>query len=139
MRGERGFTLLEVLVALAIAALALSVLFRTGSDGALSVQTAAGYEEAVSRAKSHLAALNRDTGLLEGESEGDDGGGYHWHLRVTPVAASKPPKGAHPVAGERALPLVTLYTVELGISWRAGGKEREFVLRTSRLAPQVRS
>jgi len=56
MRAERGFTLLEVLIAFAIAALALALLFRAASDGMLSVRTAGRYEEAVVRARSHLAA-----------------------------------------------------------------------------------
>src|SRR6266446_5415666 len=55
-----GFTLLEVVVALAIAGLALVGLFRAGSGGLLAVDTAARAEEAVQRAQSHLAAVGRD-------------------------------------------------------------------------------
>src|ERR1700758_3603118 len=80
-----GFTLLEVVVALAIAALALVGLFRTGSVGLFAVDTAARAEEAVQRAQSHLAAVGRDAALVEGDSAGDDGGGYRWTLRVRPL------------------------------------------------------
>ena len=61
-----GFTLLEVVVALAIAGLALVGLFRAGSGGLLAVDTAARAEEAVQRAQSHLAAVGRDAALVEG-------------------------------------------------------------------------
>ena len=56
-----GFTLLEVVVALAIAALALVGLFQAGSGGLFAVDTAARAEEAVQRAQSHLAAVGRDS------------------------------------------------------------------------------
>src|SRR5436305_13752932 len=88
MSGERahGFTLLEVVVALAIAAMALVGLFRAGSDGVFAVDTASHAEEALQRAQSHLAAVGRDVALLQGDSEGNDGGGYRWRLHVRPAA-----------------------------------------------------
>jgi len=62
-----GFTLLEVVVALAIAAVALVGLFRAGSGGLFAVDTAARAQEAVQRAQSHLAAVGRDAALVEGD------------------------------------------------------------------------
>ncbi|MGA8379996.1 MAG: prepilin-type N-terminal cleavage/methylation domain-containing protein, partial [Stellaceae bacterium] len=55
-----GFTLLEVIVALAIASFALIGLFQAGSGGLFAVDTAARAEEALQRAQSHLAAVGRD-------------------------------------------------------------------------------
>jgi general secretion pathway protein I len=131
MRAERGFTLLEVLIAFAIASLALALLFRAASDGMLSVRTAGRYEEAVARARSHLAAIGRDAALVAGSSEGNDGGGYRWHLDVTPVATSQPATlGPARIGGP---PPPELYAVSVAVSWREGGKDREFVLRTERM------
>lgn len=128
MSNERaeGFTLLEVIVALAIAALALIVLFRAGSDGLFAADTATRAEEAVERAQSHLAAVGHDVALLQGESTGDDGGGYHWRLRVTPVA-SWPAQLANPLA---ALTTTTLFDVEVAISWSGRGHDHAIVLDT---------
>src|SRR5438309_6763718 len=84
---DNGFTLLEVLVALAIAALALIAMFRAGGEGLVAVGTASRYEEALQRAQSHLAAVGRDAALLQGDSEGEDGGGFRWRLRIAPVAS----------------------------------------------------
>lgn len=128
VRRANGFTLLEVVVALAIAGLALVALFRAGSGGLLSVDTAAKVEEAVQRAQSHLAALGRDAALAVGDFTGDDGAGYRWTLRVRPLSARQSPEqnGVSPVT-------TTLFSVEVIISWPAGGAERSVVLQTLRL------
>jgi general secretion pathway protein I len=134
MPAERGFTLLEVVVALVIAAAALGIMFRVAGEGLTSVRAADGYQDAVSRAKSHLAAVGRDAALLEGESEGDDGGGYAWHLRIAPLAAAGADKGPQLVGGEQAARQLVLYTVEVTVSWRDQTRQREVTLRTERLA-----
>src|ERR1700731_1964815 len=121
-----GFTLLEVVVALAIAGLALVGLFRAGSGGLLAVDVAARAEEAVQRAQSHLAAVGRDAGLVEGEFTGDDGAGYRWTLRVRPLTTRLGQDGISPAT-------TTLFNVEVAISWPAHAGERSVVLRTSRL------
>jgi len=123
-----GFTLLEVVVALAIAALALVGLFRAGGSGLFAVDTAARAEEAVQRAQSHLAAVGRDAALVEGESTGDDGGGYHWMLRVRPLATQQ---SLGQVGTSSST--ITLFNVEVAISWPAAAGERSVVLKTLRL------
>src|SRR5579862_918992 len=128
VRQSGGFTLLEVVIALAIAALALVVLFRAGGDGLFAVSTASRAEEAVQRAQSHLAALGRDAPLLAGQSDGDDGGGYRWHLRVAPAAHWQLPGPAGSAAA-----LTTLYDVEISVSWRGNGHDRAVTLRTERV------
>ena len=123
-----GFTLLEVVVALAIAGLALVGLFRAGSGGLVSVDTAARAEEAIQRAQSHLAAIGRDAALVAGEFTGDDGGGYRWMLRVQPVTQrqSLAQNGISPQT-------TTLFDVQVAISWPGHAGERSVSLKTLRL------
>lgn len=127
-RRAAGFTLLEVVVALFIAGLALAMLFRAGSTGLYAADTAQKAEEAVERAQSHLAALARNTALVPGVTQGDDGGGFRWELSVQPIASrqSPPRVGTSPV-------VTTLYAVKVAISWKAGEKTRRVVLVTRRL------
>jgi general secretion pathway protein I len=127
-RRQSGFTLIEVVVAVAIAGLALVGLFQAGSGGLLSVDTAGRAEEALQRAQSHLAALGRDAALVQGDSSGDDGGGYRWRLQVQPAAQRQG------VAQDGVTPQnATLFSVQVSIAWRARGHERAVVLQTLRL------
>jgi general secretion pathway protein I len=124
---DKGFTLLEVLVALAIAALALIAMFRAGGDGLIAVNTASRYEESLQRAQSHLAALGRNAALLQGDSEGDDGGGFRWRLHIAPVASWQAAVGTSASS-------VMLFDVEIAVYWPGVAGQRGVRLRTRRLA-----
>ena len=127
MPRSAGFTLLEVVVALAIAAVALVGLFQAGSGGLFAVDTAARVQEAVQRAQSHLAAVGRDAALIQGDFTDEDGGGYRWQLRVRPVGSRQVPTGTN--ANETQ----TLFDVEVAISWPGHSGDRAVVLKTLRL------
>ena len=131
-----GFTLLEVVVALAIAALALVGLFHAGGDGIFAADTAAQTQEAIERAQSHLAAFGRVGALTPSELEGDDGSGYRWRLRATAIAGQPAVSQSTGLIGARQRigdPLA-LYDIEVAISWRSGRRNRSVVLETRRLA-----
>src|SRR5947207_11383378 len=109
-----GFTLLEVVVATAIAALALVGLFQAGTGGMVAVSSAKRFEQAIERAQSHLVAFGRASPIAAGEMEGDDGGGYHWRLRARPVAAQQEATTAQPGL------MTILFEVQVEVS---GGEE----------------
>ena len=121
-RRNGGFTLLEVLVAFAIAALALSLLARAALDGVRSADLSARYAEALVRARSHLAGVPSPP--VPGEFEGDDGGGYHWRLRVA---------SDFRILTRQNLS-IALYDVTVAISWDEGDRRRVVTLATKRAA-----
>src|ERR1700746_433097 len=122
-----GFTLLEVVVALAISAVALVGLFQAGSGGLFAVDTAARVQEAVQRAQSPLAAVGRDAALTQGDFTDDDGDGYRWRLTVRPVMSRQVlAVGGSTTATE------TLFDVEVAISWPGRSGDRSVVLKTLR-------
>jgi general secretion pathway protein I len=126
-KDARGFTLLEVVVALVIASLALVALFRAGSGGLFASDTAARVDEALERAQSHLAAFGRAGAIAPGEMEGDDGGGYRWSVRVEPIAVEPVMVQGRPTGAQ------TLYAVAVRISWGTSGHTRSVSLETRRL------
>ncbi len=121
-----GFTLLEVVVAVAIAALALVALFRVSGTGLFAVTEATRVDEAIERARSHLAAFS--IARAPTDSEGDDGDGYRWRLSARPIATQQSPPSA--ANGAPA----TLYDVEVMVSWRGRGGNRSVALATQRIA-----
>ena len=126
----RGFALLEVLVAFVIAALALGGLLAAALEGLGATATAGAYEEAVARARSHLAAIGRSGPLLAGTQQGDDGGGFAWQSRIGLLASA-------PSADASAGPPLGIYAVSVTIGWRAGRHERAVTLQTERVAPAL--
>ena len=62
----RGFTLLEVIIALIIAGMAAVALFEAVGTGLRATQTASMYDQAIVRAKSRLAAAAHGTKLTPG-------------------------------------------------------------------------
>ena len=129
--GQRGFSLLEVLVALVIAGIAFSVLVRVAAEGARSAAVASRYQDAVSRARSHLDRISAD--LSPGEQEGDDGGGYRWRVWTRASGSTgKQDLAGQQVPGNDAV-VVTLYATTVWITWRDGATDRAVRLDSARL------
>lgn len=84
--GQDGFTLLEVMIAFAIASIALAVVYSGALGGLAGSRLAARTDEAVARARSRLAAVCERPFTL-GEQSGDDGGGYTWRTRISRTAS----------------------------------------------------
>ncbi len=121
----RGFTLLEVMVAFAIAALALTVLTQAASHGTLATSASVHMQEAISRAQSRLAAAT--LAPHPGEQSGDDGGGFTWRTDVQTVATG--------ALRDHEAVRSTLYHISVEIFWRLDGGQRQVRLDTMRLAP----
>ena len=123
-RKPSGFTLLEVLISFIIAGLALALLFRGGIQGLQAANIARRYAEAVSRAQSHLAASSVGDGLTAGDRQGDEDHGFHWRVRIAPLAVAAP----DPLA--RSGSLLALYAVSAAESWAENGRTRLVQLDT---------
>lgn len=126
-RSDSGFTLLEVLVAFAITAVAMAALIKAVSVGLDAAHQSGRYQEALSRARSHLAALNADIDRMTGIHDGNDGSGYHWQIDVRPFGA---------VPGVSTVPpanIPMLYDVTVTISWKDGRRPRAISLTSEML------
>jgi general secretion pathway protein I len=88
-RGERGFSLIEVVVALAIVALTLGTVFRLLNGTAYSVSKADNYLRALDVAQSHLAEVAGQPSLQLGNSQGSVDG-IDWQTSVLAFAAPNP-------------------------------------------------
>ncbi len=127
MRDARGFTLLEVLIAFVIAALALGVMFRVAVDALNVSRTADRYDQALVRARSHLTMAIHGGTMMPGDWQGDDGGGYRWHLHVAAMSL-----GAARAADVPVQPLA-LYAVTVWVTWAEGDHTRQVRLDTEQI------
>jgi general secretion pathway protein I len=132
MRHQRGFTLLEVIVALIIAGLAAVALMQSAGTGLRTTRTASMVDQAIVRARSRLTAATHGSRLIPGDTNGDDGGGFRWRLRIVPVAGA----AVRPlIVGPRAASSVpvTLYGISVWIAWNEGGREHAVRLDTEQV------
>jgi general secretion pathway protein I len=125
--------LLEVLVAFIIAALALGVMIEATLGGLRAVATASRYQEALSLARSRLAAAS--VGSLAGrEQSGDDGRGFHGMVRISPVGTVALPRGPANNTARMSEPQATLYGITVIETWQGNGHERHVRLDSARLS-----
>jgi general secretion pathway protein I len=123
---QQGFTLIEVLVAFAIAAALLVPLLRIFSGGMGGLARSERASRALLWAESVLAARDGETPLSEGVESGDLADGYHWQRTVTFYREAATPS--------QIVPLVP-YDVRMTVSWRERGQARAVTLETLMLAP----
>jgi general secretion pathway protein I len=130
---QGGFTLLEVMIAFVIAALALSLLYQGATGGLRSTEEAARTEEAISLAKSHLAAIGRGEGIVQQTISGVDGDGFEWHLRVSPLGTRQLTLSDSDRANDTKPTAAVLYAVEVTEAWTDAGHSHQIALSTRRL------
>ena len=121
-RRTGGFTLLEVLVALVILAVALVSLIQAFSTGLRGLGTAQANSFLVTQARSTLETVGSSIPLEEGARDGEFGDGSLWTVEVRPYDAED-------AAGFEALN-VTPYEVEVTVTSKEG---RRITLQSLRL------
>ncbi len=132
LTAESGFTLIEVLVAFVIAALAMGALFGGTVAGLDATEVAAKYDEAVSLANSHLAAIGHGTAIAPQETSGADGEGFTWHLRIREAGSRQLQLSDQDRANDVKPSRAVLYDVVVTESWKVGHRERQFSIATRR-------
>jgi len=117
-RVQAGFSLLEMMAAISILALALGALYQAASGATRNVRTAERYAYGVELARSLLAEHSRvPAGGLQ--ASGETPSGYLWQVNAAPRER------------ERSNRLVArLQDVEVVVGWFDGSKRREIHLNT---------
>lgn len=142
---QPGFTLLEVLVALAILSVSLAALLLSLSASLHHELRARREAEAAQVAQSLLSSLGDDIPLQAGTVDGDEGPTYHWRLTIaaydnrtttdsaeSAIPATDSASSATPGA-ENSAPRA--FDVSATVSWGGGTAENAVTLRTLKIVP----
>ena len=117
-RGESGFSLLEMMVAIAILGLALGTLYQAASGATRNVRTDEKYAYGVELARSVLAANARVP--AEGVNRsGETEGGFRWQVATRRIELER-----------TALASASLHDIEVSVSWQDGRRRPEVVLNS---------
>jgi general secretion pathway protein I len=131
--GERGFTLLEVLVAFIIASLAIGVLYEGTVSGLDATAVSARYDEAISLAHSHLDPIGHGAAIAVQRTSGADGDGFTWTLQIRRAGSRQMTLNDQDRANDIKPSVAVLYDVTVTESWKAGGHDRQVTLNTRRI------
>lgn len=115
-RRARGFSLLEMVVAIAILGLALGALYQAAAGATRNVRIDEKYAYGVELARSLLAA-NSPVPAQGVNQSGETEGGFAWRVATRPINLER-----------TSLAGVSLQEIEVGVSWVDGGKRREVLL-----------
>ena len=123
--GAGGFTLLEVLVALALLSIALVVILQLFSANMRGISSSDGYVRAVMTAEPKMSEITDDEEFGEKSWSETTNDGYRIDAAVTPADTDR----------TQDLP-VSLLQVSLTVHWTDGTKDRAITLTTLKLVPK---
>jgi len=120
MRRERGFTLVEIVVAFVMLAVVLVTSFEIFTGGMRRAGDLEDYSRALVLAQSKLAAVGTEEQIKEGQSQGDtEDGRFHWAVDVRRSEEGAPAEGQ--VQNNNPY---QLFHVDVRVAW-AGADTRE--------------
>ena len=118
MRSKKGFTLLEVIIALAILGIGLTVIMELFSGGLRLGRVSQEYTKAMHFASLKLEEMAARKTIEAGEDEGELDKTFRWRTGVEKVDILPYDKGTE------FKPPVDLYHIRVTVLWTSGTKER---------------
>jgi general secretion pathway protein I len=120
----KGFTLIEIVVALAILSIGLTVIIELFSGGLRLARTSEDYTKAIGYGRMKMEEIISQQNIEEGSDEGDFDKTFHWQVDIKKVDLL--PADKNP---DLKLP-IDLFQVKINILWKSGSRERSTSLET---------
>ena len=124
---QKGFSLLEILIAFSILAISLGILLKIFSAGINTAVVSEDYTAAVQIAESLMAKTGLESPLQAGEDSGTENDKYEWQVLVTPYLFN-------PDNLDEMTITTTLFKVKVIVNWDIEKtKRRQIELTTLKL------
>ena len=124
---QKGFSLLEILIAFSILAISLGILLKIFSAGINTAVVSEDYTAAVQIAESLMAKTGLESPLQAGEDSGTENEKYEWQVLVTPYLFN-------PDNIDEMTITTTLFKVKVIVNWDIEKtKRRQIELTTLKL------
>lgn len=123
---QKGFSLLEILVAFSIFAINMGILFQIYSTGGQSIRLAHDYINAITIAQSQLSAIGIETPATIGTYTGREQQ-YQWHIFIEDAAVEEETASLEQRLVKRH--------IAIKVSWGSKNKPQSFKLTTLKLFP----
>ena len=121
---NRGFTLIEILVAISILSISLVVIFQLFSGGLKSSRLSEQYTRGIFHAKEKMEEILLSTHLEEGEVGGEFDDSFRWKSDIISIEQVEDE--------ESKLPFDT-FNIEIDVMWYEGNKEKHFTISTMKV------
>ena len=121
---EKGFTLIEVLVAVAILGVGLTIIIELFSGGLRLGRASEEYTKAVNYARMKMEEIAVKPTISEGSEEGEFDNTFRWQVEVKKV-------NLLPVENKPDFkPPAQFFQVQINIFWKSGSKERSTLIES---------
>jgi general secretion pathway protein I len=128
---QKGFSLLEILIAFSILAISLGILLKIFSSGVNTAVVAEDYTAAVQIAEGLMAKTGVETPLQPGEDSGLENNKYHWLVEVSPFVFNPENVDVTTMKAE-------LFKIKVIVSWGDDGdNDRQVKLTTLKLINKI--
>jgi general secretion pathway protein I len=122
----KGFTLIEIIVALAILGIALTVIIELFSGGLRLGRFSKEYTNAVNYARMKMEEIESQENIEEGTEEGEFDPIFHWRVGMKKVDILPAEKSAD------FKPPVELFQIRVDVLWKSGSQERSASIESYR-------
>lgn len=114
VRSQRGFSLIEVLVAFSVTALSLGVIYQIQAKGATAAVLANEYAQALAIAESKLAGASVNGAVYSLPAQGREQDKYDWEIRIEDYLNES--------QDAASASLYALVSVDVIVRWQSRGK-----------------
>lgn len=121
-QADRGFSLIEILLALVILSVALTAIYQVSSGGLRSAASGEKYTRAVLVAQSQLVTAGVDSPSIASSGQTD---GFSWQTSFAPFRVN--------ASTEKSNQALRLFEVKVDVSWDETGSRQTVSLRTLKL------